>query len=253
MKTIAAGRVVFWEDGSLWVVDVGAEAPSRNDMHAHHAFQLTFSLGGDFSLHLKDRVVAGPFAAVAPDAPHAFSARGLVALLFVEPEGRAGRALAHLIGGEPAAAIGRERVQDAPELIAQAFEHSLDARGKLREAGQLICNRIAAHVRTVEPDRRVRQIIKWANDNLDGTLSIDQAAEAVGLSPSRTSHLFVEETGLPFRTYVLCLRLKRAVDAHNEGLDLTGAAQAAGFADSAHLSRTFKRMFGLPAAALDLL
>lgn len=253
MKTIAAGRVAFWEGGSLWVVDVAAEAPSRNDMHAHHAFQLTFSLGGEFRLHLEDRVVPGPFAVVAPDAPHAFEARGLVALLFVEPEGPAGRALGHLIAGEPASAIDRDRVQDAPDLISQAFEHPVDARDKLREVGRLICNRIASHVRTVEPDRRVRQIIKWATDNLDGTLSIDQAAEAVGLSPSRTSHLFVEETGLPFRTYVLWLRLKRAVDAHNEGLDLTSAAQAAGFADSAHLSRTFKRMFGLPAASLDML
>jgi AraC family transcriptional regulator len=252
MKTVAAGRIVFWEGGSLWVFDVPAAVFSRNDMHAHHAFQLTFSLGGDFSLHLKDRAVPGPFAVVAPDAPHAFEARGLVAHLFIEPEGPAGRALAHLIGDQPASSIGRERVQDASQLIKHAFEQN-DARDKLRDVGRLICSRIASHARTVEPDRRVRQIIKWASDNLDGTLSIDQAADAVGLSPSRTSHLFVEETGLPFRTYVLWLRLRRAVDAHNEGLDLTGAAHAAGFADSAHLSRTFKRMFGLPAASLDML
>jgi AraC-like DNA-binding protein len=62
----------------------------------------------------------------------------------------------------------------------------------------------------------------------------------------------VEETGLPFRTYVLWLRLIRAADAHAGGLSLTEAAQDAGFADSAHLSRTFKRMFGIPAAALEM-
>ena len=234
------------------MLDVPPDAPDRNDEHAHHAFQLTFSLGGEFTLHLRDRVVSGPFAAVAPDAPHAFGARGLVAHLFVEPESPAGRALAHLIGEEPVAAIDRERVRDAPELIKRAFEHPADATEKLREAGQLICGRIAGHARTVEPDRRVRQIIKWAAGNLDGAPGIEQAAEAVGLSPSRASHLFVEETGLPFRTYVLWLRLTRAVDAHNSGLNLTDAAQAAGFADSAHLSRTFKRMFGVPAAALDI-
>ena len=52
-------------------------------MHSHHAFQLTFSLGGDFNLHLEDRVVGGPFAIVAPDAPHAFDAQGLMRKLFV--------------------------------------------------------------------------------------------------------------------------------------------------------------------------
>ena len=36
------------------------------------------------------------------------------------------------------------------------------------------------------------------------------------------------------------------------GRSLTEAAHEAGFADSAHFSRTFRRMFGLPAAALRI-
>jgi AraC-like DNA-binding protein len=34
------------------------------------------------------------------------------------------------------------------------------------------------------------------------------------------------------------------------GASLTEAAHAAGFSDSAHLSRTFRRMFGVSAASL---
>ena len=106
MEKIAAGRVAFWEGGSLWVFDVPGVlgTPNRNAMHAHHAFQLTFSLGGEFKLHLDDRIVPGPAAVVAPDTTHAFEARGLVALLFVEPESRAGRSLGKLIAGQSAAA-----------------------------------------------------------------------------------------------------------------------------------------------------
>jgi AraC-like DNA-binding protein len=144
------------------------------------------------------------------------------------------------------------QAQDSPNLILEAFRRPRDPRGALREAGMKISDRIAGHARVVEPDRRVRQIIKWASDNLDRSLGIDEAARGVGLSPSRASHLFVEETGLPFRTYVLWLRLVRAVDARTAGRTLTEAAQEAGFSDSAHLSRTFKRMFGLPAAALEM-
>lgn len=254
MEKIAAGHVAFWEGGSLWVLDVpGArDAPYRNAMHAHHAFQLTFSLGGEFKLHLEDRIVPGPAALVTPDTPHAFEARGLVGLLFVEPESRAGRALEQLTKGQLAALISAEQTRDAPALIKRAFEGPAGHRGALRETGMQICDRIAGHVRTTEPDRRVRQMIKWVNDNLDGARGIKEAADGVGLSPSRASHLFVEETGLPFRTYVLWLRLNRAADAHAGGLSLTQAAQVAGFADSAHLSRTFKRMFGIPAAALEM-
>jgi AraC-like DNA-binding protein len=254
METIAAGRIAFWEGGSLWVFDVPgpAWAPRRTQMHAHHAFQLTFSLGGSFNFDVEHGVVSGPYAIVAPDTLHAFEARGLVSHLFVEPESRAGRTLEQLMQGRSAATITAAQAHDAPKLILEAFQHPLDPRSALREAGLKISNRIAGQARVVEPDRRVRQIIKWAIDNLDDSLGIEEAARGVGLSASRASHLFVEETGLSFRTYVLWLRLVRAVDARIAGRTLTEAAQEAGFSDSAHLSRTFKRMFGLPAAALDM-
>lgn len=102
MEKIATGQVAFWEGGSLWVSDApgGADAPARNDMHAHQAYQLTFSLGGAFSLHFETDTLPGPAVLVAPNTPHALSAQGLVALLFIEPEGRAGRALATLTEGE---------------------------------------------------------------------------------------------------------------------------------------------------------
>ena len=79
------------------------------------------------------------------------------------------------------------------------------------------------------------------------------ASEGVFLSPSRLRHLFVEQTGLAFKTYVLWLRLQRALRAYADGANLTEAAHAAGFADSAHFSRTFKRTFGLPATTLERL
>lgn len=254
MEAIAAGRIAFWEGGSLWVFDApgAAAAPSRTEMHAHHAFQLTFSLGGVFTFTVEDGVVPGPFAIVAPDTLHAFEARGVVSHLFIEPESRAGRTLEHMMRGRPAAIMTAAQAQDSPSLILTAFEDPRDPGRALREVGMRIGDRIAGHVRAAEPDRRVRQIIKWAKDNLDSSLGIDEAAQGVGLSPSRASHLFVEETGLPFRTYVLWLRLVRAVDARVAGRTLTEAAQEAGFSDSAHLSRTFKRMFGLPAAALEM-
>ena len=253
MEKIASGHISFWEGGSLWVFDVppSATAPTRNARHAHHAFQLSFALGGRFALHLADRVLPGPAALVAPDTPHAFEAQGLVALLFVEPESRAGQALVRLMAGDPAATLSAEQARDAPSLIRQAFQ-SKDRKTALSETGRQICDRIAGHVATTTLDRRVRRMIRWAGEHLDGVPGVQEAAGSVGLSPSRASHLFVEQTGLPFRTYVLWLRLTRAVEAHTGGLSLTEAAQEAGFADSAHLSRTFKRMFGMPAASLEM-
>jgi AraC-like DNA-binding protein len=44
---------------------------------------------------------------------------------------------------------------------------------------------------------------------------------------------------------VLWLRLERALGAYVAGKTLTEAAYAGGFSDSAHFSRTFKKMFGI--------
>jgi AraC-like DNA-binding protein len=59
-------------------------------------------------------------------------------------------------------------------------------------------------------------------------------------------HLFRAGTGLPLRRYALLLRLRAALAVALRGATLTEAAHAAGFSDSAHLSRTFREHFGLP-------
>jgi AraC-like DNA-binding protein len=96
-------------------------------------------------------------------------------------------------------------------------------------------------------------MIAFAASHLENAISLEAAARNVGLSSGRARHLFVEQTGLPFRTYLLWLKIVRAVELFSDGKSLTEAAHEAGFADSAHFSRTFRRMFGIPAAALEIL
>jgi AraC-like DNA-binding protein len=57
-------------------------------------------------------------------------------------------------------------------------------------------------------------------------------------------HAFEESIGLPIRPYLLWLKLQRAGAAIAGGAGLSAAAHAAGFADSAHMTRTFRRMLG---------
>ena len=101
------------------------------------------------------------------------------------------------------------------------------------------------------PDERIQRIIDYASHNLEEQLSLEQASRGIHLSPSRLRHLFVEQTGLAFKTYLLWLRLVKAVETYSdEGCSLTEAAHLAGFSDSAHFSRVFRRTFGLPATTL---
>ena len=78
-----------------------------------------------------------------------------------------------------------------------------------------------------------------------GSLSAETMANKVHLSSSRFQHLFSEQIGLPWRAYVLWRRLKLATRLLLFGINATEAAHRSGFSDSAHLSRTFKRHFGM--------
>ncbi len=255
MTPLAHGRIEIWQGGSLWVLDVPAApgAVERTDFHAHHALQVTLELEGTFELLVADRRIRGPAAVVAADVRHAFQPKGSIALLFVEPESAAGRVLTcDLLADQPFAVVEAERVAQERAELAAAL-HAPDGRGRSLEAlGRGLLGKLAGGTEPPPPDARIDATRAWAVEQLDRRLGISEAASRAGLSVDRMSHLFVEHTGLPFRTYLLWLRLTRAVERYAAGASLTEAAHEAGFADSPHLSRTFRRMFGVAPAVLDL-
>jgi AraC family transcriptional regulator len=93
--------------------------------------------------------------------------------------------------------------------------------------------------------------VELIRGRLDEPIRLAEIADAVFLSPDRFRHLFIEETGIRFRPYVLWLRIELALAAYAAGKSLTEASHAGGFADSAHFSRTFRRMFGIAPASLQ--
>jgi AraC-like DNA-binding protein len=258
MAIKAHGRMVFWEGASLWVLGIRPGQPPypKTDFHSHHAVQVTLALRGGFTLESRDRRVAGGAAAVAPDTEHAFEAESLIAHLFVDPEGRPGRALLRaLFSGEPPlVAIPASRLAGLPARLLAGFEAPDRSDESLIEVGRALLAQLApGSERDERPEARVRKMSAWAAERLDTPLSLVDVAAHVGLSSGRARHLFVEQTGLPFRTYLLWLRLMRAVELHSAGSSLTDAAHGAGFSDSSHFSRTFRRMFGIVADSLRVM
>lgn len=242
--------------GALWVVD--ATPPEmrdrrQTDLHAHHAIQVTLGLGGSFRLETPDSHVGGDAVAVAADAGHRFAAEGLIALLLIEPESRFGRAVAaRLFGGRALAGVPPALLGNFRARLAAALGETPRNDAALADLGRALIGHMAGDARADVPDLRIRKVIAWADKHLEGPLSLADAALTANLSAGRLRHLFVEQTGLPFKTYVLWLRLKRAVQAFANGQSLTQAAHDAGFSDSAHLSRTFRRMFGIAPASLRI-
>lgn len=96
-------------------------------------------------------------------------------------------------------------------------------------------------------DARVELALHQVDLQLEGKISADKVAKSVNISLSQLERLFSAHLGLSIRRLVLWRRLRLALATTLQGWTLTEAAHAAGFADSAHLSRTTRSMFGIRA------
>jgi AraC family transcriptional regulator len=251
-KVSSDDRIVIWQGASLWVYDIlPPDGSRRNLLHAHHVFQLTLAAGGTANIRTEDGLFEGPVVLIAPDHPHLIEPEGRIALVFVEPESRAGAGLRRLLGNRRLASLPA-----MPEVVAELAPMWQRPAPTDREV-QDIGARILGHLlgpQDQDPslDPRILRVLDWMAQTSEGAITAATAASVACLSESRFSHLFVEETGLPFRTYVLWRRLMKAVERRAAGETLTEAAHQAGFSDSAHFSRTFLRMFGIPADTMWL-
>ncbi|HET6805408.1 MAG TPA: AraC family transcriptional regulator [Frateuria sp.] len=239
-----AGRVVLWKGGSVWV----ARDTSQVQPHSHHAIQITLAAGHSIRIRGAADIAwrEASAAIVMPDRPHVFDGCGAqAAMVFVEPETLAGRALLARHGAQAVSLLADDGLAELAAALHRVFE----ARGTdqaLVEAAQRVVEYLAATpVGKEAVDRRVAVVLDRVRERPGAELTLAQAAAMAHLSPSRFRHLFVAQTGISFRAYLLWARVGFAVARGVTGGSWTEAAQAAGFADSAHLSRTCRRMFGV--------
>jgi AraC family transcriptional regulator len=250
MKISAAGRILFWRGGSLWIGLAGE--PAR--VHAHHAVQIALPFpGGQARFQCPSRSWTSYTAAlVTADQPHAFEARGqFVAQIFVEPESQEGRQLRRCFGSDGIVSLPSALVEyQVAELVA-AYERRASDATLITTARAAVGSLVRADPPSQKPlDARIARAVELLRHRRGDAIPLSAVAAAVHLSPDRFRHLFMQEVGVGLRAYLLWQRLERSLTAYVGGETLTEAAHTGGFADSAHFSRTFRRMFGLAPASV---
>ncbi len=229
--------------GSGWLLYAGPAGPASG--HAHHAVQFVRVLRGSMSLRGDERGgVRCEAAVVPPDTRHAsegYTER--VLLLYVDPDSAIGRWMSSdETEPTPSAREWRRRGDGIARL-------RIDEPGSWADAESLVRRLVPPHPAPSGGRRDRHRAILAALGMLPGLLdrrvSVGLLARATGISESRFSHLFNRQLGTSVQTYVRWLRLGRAARALAQGEPLSRAACVAGFADAAHLTRTFRRMFGL--------
>jgi AraC-like DNA-binding protein len=222
--------------------------------HSHYAIQLAIG-APDMKVQVGRNGPWQPCAgALTPSrAVHTIDVGGcdISLVLFVEPETPQGKALAARMNGQ-AELLDADVVAIAAQRLAKAWRVDQSHDAVIAVCMQLVQDLSGTAPQPEPSDPRVLAAVAYIRERVDEQVSLPEVARVANLSPGRFRHLFVEETGMPLRTYVLWRRLLHVWTLLMRGETLSGAAHAAGFADSAHLSRTSRTMFGLPPSVLQV-
>lgn len=222
--------------------------------HSHYAIQL--AIGAPAGLRVQWGRHGGwqsCAAALVPSrATHTIDVNGcdMSVVLFIEPETLTGKALSARLQGQ-LELLDAGTVAAAVKNLERAWrvEQSYDAV-------QAVCMQLVQEISRTAPrepsDPRVLAAVEYLRQRVGEAVTLPEVARVANLSPGRFRHLFVQETGMPLRTYLLWRRLLHVWTLLMHGQTLSAAAHAAGFADSAHLSRTARNMFGLAPSTLQM-
>jgi len=221
-------------------------------LHSHHAMHFVLAVDGELRVRTSDRGrwIAAAGVLTAPDTPHAIDPGGTdQVIIFFDPESDLGATLRPAVSG-PFRLTSRE---ERAELVQGIEDTQSFARSDAHEWVRRATTTLGVTFHPSEPILHpvVQKLLaRLRTSGLEDDTSLEGLAGAVGLSPSRLMHVFTESVGIPLRPYLTWLRVQRAACAILAEASVTEAAQVAGFADAAHLSRTFKRRLGFPPSAL---
>jgi AraC-like DNA-binding protein len=214
-----AGVLSVGQGWALWRGAVG-----DNVLHRHLAAQAVFAVSPVAVMTAEGLVRRSETLLIDPLTPHRLLSHPDATILFLEPGARLPETLAEDLNRRAALAIrleandARHRYWTHAPAAAVAAAHPAWGPAAL----QVIDSTLAA-----------------------GRVRLADAAAVSGLSPERFRRVFGQTYGMPFKRFVLWRRVQAATALLMEGRDATHAAHAAGFADSAHFSRTMKAMLGV--------
>ena len=245
-----SGDFIAWPGGCALIgTGKGAIAP-----HSHYAIQVCIGSPSG------PKVQFGRNGAWQPTAGAIIPSRSVHSIdvnecdwstvIFVEPETPEGKAIAARIQGK-LHMLDAAAIELAARRLERAWRVDCD-RDAVTAIYQQIVRDISQTAPRVPSDPRVIAAVDFIRQSANDPITLEGLAEKAHLSPSRFRHLFVQETGMPLRTYLLWRRLLRVWELLSTGESLSAAAHAAGFADSAHLSRTSRTMFGVQPSLLQM-
>ncbi len=113
----------------------------------------------------------------------------------------------------------------------------------------LIVHHAADKITVHEVEKSKHRAVKLVKDYLEAlpteNVSLDTLAREANISSFRLCRVFRRETGLSPHAYQILMRVRLAKSLLMKGMPISQVAVEAGFFDQAHLTRHFKRVYGV--------
>jgi AraC-like DNA-binding protein len=260
-KSASAPR--FWRSDALPFIEARSIDDGRKVCYAKHSHE-TFSIGavtGGRSVYLNRRaqewIGAGAVVLMNPDDVHACNPvageRWSYRMLHVDvawltklqhelgfSENHAFRAFSQIMTLDTALFDGVNR------LCAILADHDTDTLRK-ESAAITFFSDVQQKLNPARlPDRdasaQLARAAEFIAENCTRALKLDDVCEAAGLSASHLIRAFKERYGMTPHAYLINRRIQYSRAQLRRGRLIADVALDAGFADQAHLQRTFKRL-----------
>lgn len=235
---------IYGAEHHLMVVSDSIDA----EEHRHSFLQVTISLTGDFDIEVAGQGLSGPGIIIHSNVVHRLKEAGHpLMLLLIDSTSEMAASFKRVLEGQPYHVFPQGMMKGIREYVLQAYAGVQDPDSYRSFLGQLMMLLGVQQVNTTIVDPRIREFIQILKDCTDSEHSVNQYARQFGLSNSRLSHLFKENTGISLGGYMVLHKLQKATYFIFEGLSITDAAMAAGFDSPSHLAATSKQLLGMTA------
>ena len=239
--------------------------------HLHGAFEILLDLAGEGQVHLPSEALpvrTGSLLLINPNEAHEIEARGdhLILLIFQVsrhfcrdylPHLSSTRFLRHdLTAADHAQAIKRTLLDASVLYLREPPDFAYGFLSSTLRLFQLLTTDVP-HETLSDRDRsalrkrvqRLNRILDYMESNYQAPIRLKDLADAEQLTETYVSHLFTEQLGVSFHTYLNNLRFERAVAIlHNPAVSVSEAALQSGFSDPKYLNQMMRRRMGCSAS-----
>lgn len=209
--------------------------------HNHNALQITLSANSDFTVEFDDTIIQTKSIIINSNCNHKLIGRnGKQILISIESESDYSKAFQTVLEKE-----SYKEISFDPKFLSKIEKEIEEEKNLSKTLEKIISHLDIQFNKELNIDDRVKKVLSFINTVEEKKITIKSLANHVSLSESRLQHLFKSQIGMSIKKFLQWKRLVDGIHIIANGKDFTYAAHEAGFSDSAHMSRTFKEMFGI--------